>query len=270
MAIRMIDLLMSAGYELRYQPTQKRVRAMLDGTIVADTKNAVLVWEPRRVVASYAVPIADVSGVLAETTPGSVEERPVLLEAGGPPILDPGTPFGLHTAPGTTMTLSVDGSSGQAFVPTELDSMVILDFDSFDWLEEEEPIYGHPRDPFSRIDLRQSSTSIRVELDGVVIADSTRPLILFEYVLPARYYIPRADVVAPLERSTSETVCAYKGHATHWSLASAGKSGVDIAWSYEVPPPELVQIAGLVCFYQERVDFVIDGVAQQRPVTPWS
>ncbi len=270
MAIRMIDLLMSAGYELRYQPTQKRVRAMLGGTTVVDTKNAALVWEPRRVVASYAVPIADVTGVLAEAPRDSVEERAVSLEAGGPPVLDPRTPFGLHTAAGTTMTLSTDGVSGQAFRPTELDSMVILDFDGFDWMEEEEAIYGHPRDPFSRIDLRQSSTHIKVELDGVLIADSTRPLILFEYVLPSRYYIPRADVVAPLERSNTETVCAYKGHATHWSLASAGTAGVDIGWSYEVPPPELVQIAGLVCFYQERVDFVIDGDAQRRPVTPWS
>ncbi len=246
------------------------MRALLGGTVVADTKNAALVWEPRRVVASYAVPIADVSGALAETPPDSVEERAVSLEAGGPPILDPRTAFGFHTAPGTTMTLSTDSSSGQAFVPTELDSMVILDFDGFDWLEEDEPIYGHPRDPFSRIDLRQSSTHIKVELDGVLIADSARPLVLFEYVLPARLYIPRVDVVAPLERSDSETVCAYKGSATHWSLASAGSAGVDIAWSYEVPPPELVQIAGLVCFYQERVDLVIDGVAQQRPVTPWS
>ncbi|MDV7356243.1 DUF427 domain-containing protein [Rhodococcus oxybenzonivorans] len=270
MAVRMIDHLMQARQELRYQPTPKRVRARLGGATVVDTRDAVLVWEPRHVVPSYAVPISDVTGTLAEASDDAASELPVSLEEGGPPVIDPRTAFGFHTTAGTPMTVTAGAATGQAFRPAELDSMVILDFDGFDWLEEDEPIFGHPHDPFSRIDVRRSSTPIRIELDGRLVAESARALILFEFVLPARYYLPRADVVAALEPSPTSTVCAYKGHASHWSLVGGGDKGVDIAWSYEHPPLELAQIAGMVCFYQERVDVVLDGKSQIRPVTPWS
>lgn len=266
MAIRMIDHFLSAGDQLRYQPTPKRVRAKLGELIVVDTTNAALVWEPKRVVPSYAVPIPEITGTVAESPPVAAAEAPVALGEGGPPILDPSTPFAFHTAAGTTMSVTAGDARGQGFRADELDAVLILDFDDFEWWEEEEPIVGHPRDPFSRIDLRQSSRHIRIELDDEPIAESDRPLMLFELVLPARYYLPRADVIADLTQSDTQTVCAYKGHATHWSTANAP----DIAWSYETPPPELAQITGLICFYQERVDFVIDGERQKRPVTPWS
>jgi uncharacterized protein (DUF427 family) len=274
MATQMFELLMRGHNHLRYQPVQKRVRVLLGGDTVVDTVGAALVWEPRRVVASYAVPISDVSGELVEAASFLVEaeERPVSLEEGGPPVLDPSTGFGFHTTPGTELTLRSGELSGAAFKPDDpdLNSMVILDFDAFEWLEEDELIFGHPRDPFSRIDLRQSSRHIEIEVAGTRVADSNRPLLLFEFVLPSRYYLPKADVLLPLEPSTTATVCAYKGQATHWSAVELGDEGRDIAWSYESPPPELAQITGLVCFYQERVDMIMDGVRLDRPITPWS
>jgi uncharacterized protein (DUF427 family) len=272
MATQMFELLMRGHNDLRYHPVQKRVRVLLGGDTVVDTVGAALVWEPRRVVPSYAVPIADVSGEIVEAASFLVEERPISLAEGGPPVLDPSTGFGFHTTPGAELMLRSGEVSGAAFKPDDpaLASMVILDFDAFEWIEEDEPIFGHPRDPFSRIDLRQSSRHIEIEVAGTVVADSNRPLALFEFVLPSRYYLPKADVLVPLEPSTTATVCAYKGRATHWSAPELGDAGRDIAWSYESPPPELVQITGLVCFYQERVDMIIDGVRLERPITPWS
>ena len=272
MATQMFDLLMRGHNDLRYQPVQKRVRALLGGDTVVDTVGAALVWEPRRVVPSYAVPIADVSGELVEAASFLADEHPVSLADGGPPALDPSTGFGFHTTAGSELMVRSGEFTGAAFKPDDpqLGSMVILDFDAFEWLEEDEPIFGHPRDPFSRIDLRQSSRHIEVEVAGTVVADSHHPLLLFEFVLPVRYYLPKADVLVPLEPSPTSTVCAYKGHATHWSAVELGEAGRDIAWSYESPPPELVQITGLVCFYQERVDMVIDGARLERPITPWS
>jgi len=252
---------------LRHQPTEKRVRVLEGGTVVADTRGATLIWEPRRVVASYAVPESDIRVDIRETESAVAAENPVVL-GDGPPVLDPSTGFGFHTSPGTAV--QVGNGLGYRLDDADLAHLIVLDFDSFDWLEEEEPIFGHPRDPFSRIDLRQSARNLRIELEGRLLAETTRPLLLFESLIPARYYIPRDDVRVELTRSATDTVCAYKGHATHWHVSGLGNAGADIAWSYENPPPELTQVAGLVCFYQERVDMTVDGVLLQRPTTPWS
>lgn len=257
--------------ELRYQSTEKRVRVLVGGTTVADTRSALLIWEPRRVVASYAIPTVDISGEIVTIEATAAHERPVQLGA-GPPMLDPSTPFAFHTAAGTPVEV-VSGAArgvGYRLADPDLDGYVVLDFDAFDWLEEDEAIFGHPRDPFSRIDMRSSSRRISIELGGVVLAESSRPVLLFETMIPARYYLPADDVQVALTRSDTRTVCAYKGHATHWSVDVAGEDGTDIAWSYEKPPLELSQVSGLVCFYQERVDVTLDGFAQLRPVTPWS
>jgi uncharacterized protein (DUF427 family) len=140
-----------------------------------------------------------------------------------------------------------------------------------EWLEEDEPVYTHPRDPYSRVDILHSSRHVRVELDGELLAETRHPTILFETGLPPRYYLPLSDVRRELLRpSDSATHCPYKGTAGYWSVQVNGKLYEDLVWIYRTPLPESQKVAGLACFYNERVDLVIDGAREQRPATPFS
>jgi uncharacterized protein (DUF427 family) len=153
----------------------------------------------------------------------------------------------------------------------DLDDYVILDFNAFDkWYEEDEQNVGHPRNPFHRIDILHSSRHVQVELDGEVLAESTRPRLLFETSLPMRVYIPREEVRAELRPSTKRSYCAYKGHASYWSLAAGGVERENLGWSYEEPLREAAEITGLVSFFNEKVDVVVDGERSERPHTHWS
>jgi uncharacterized protein (DUF427 family) len=135
------------------------------------------------------------------------------------------------------------------------------------WLEEDEELIGHARDPFKRIDCRRTSRHIRVSIGGQVVADSRRAVALFETDLPTRWYIPRDDVSAELARNeTHHTTCAYKGHATHWDVADEPA----IAWSYELPLNDAVPVRSMIAFYNERVDIEVDGELAERPRTQWS
>jgi len=264
MAARMRDTLMRALDGLRYEPTEKRVRATIDGETVADSSRAVLMWEPRRVVASYAVPVEDLRGELVPAPPRDAE-------APGPLILHPGIPFSVHSSEGDALSLHVAGATREAaaFRPADPDlaGYVVLDWHGFDkWFEEDERLVAHPRDPYHRIDIRRSSRHVRVELDGEVLAESSRATLLFETNLPLRSYLPRADVRAELRPSPRRTYCAYKGEASYWSVDAGGRR-VDLAWTYADPLPEAREISGLVAFFDERVDVVLDGERRERPRT---
>ena len=146
----------------------------------------------------------------------------------------------------------------------------MLDFNAFDWLEDDEEIIGHPRDPFHRVDIRASSVDVEVALDGVTLARTNGAQLLYETMLPVRYYIPPADVrLDLLEESPKLTVCPYKGQASYWSYPDSGQ-GRNIAWSYDRRFLDAAQIHGLISFFNERVDLTVDGVLQPRPVSPWS
>ncbi|MGI8800993.1 MAG: DUF427 domain-containing protein [Solirubrobacteraceae bacterium] len=277
MALRLGEMLLAAISELRIQPTPKRVRAKLGDETVVDTSRALLVWEPRRVVPTYAVPIEDIRGELVET--GSFDRSDTLplvtMGTGGPEVIE-SADFDLHTTDGQNLTLR----SGQteraraAFRPTDPDlaGYVILDFDAFDtWIEEEEPVRGHPRDPFHRVDVRQSARHVRVEWGGELLADSSRPRLVFETKLSPRFYLPRDDVRDEVLRpSSTRTICAYKGEAGYFSVELAGRTVEDVAWSYEDPLPDAAELAGYVSFFDERVDVTLDGELRERPQTPWS
>lgn len=263
MATMMRQHLMAALGSLRYEPTTKMVTVSSADQGVARTEKAILVWEPHRIVPSYAVPVADLLLPLEDVRPFAVETTPTGL-------LDPSNDFGQHTCAGRTAVVRGEAGPGEAFLPDGLDGYAVLDFPAFDWFEEDERIFGHPRDPFSRIDIRHSARVVHVVSGGDILAESGHPLMLFETHLPPRFYLSPGDVLADLVRSDTSTTCAYKGEATHWTAPGLGDAGIDIAWSYENPPPEMHQITGRICFYQEKVDFVIDGVRSERPQTPWS
>jgi uncharacterized protein (DUF427 family) len=153
-----------------------------------------------------------------------------------------------------------------------LRDLVRLDWPAMDeWFEEDEPIYVHPRDPYTRVDVLASSRHVRIEVDGVVVARSTQPRILFETGLPPRYYLPLTDLRMDLLRpSELQTQCPYKGTAGYWSLQIGGRSYPDLVWTYRTPLPESQKIAGLACFYNEKVDLYLDGQLQDRPRTHFS
>lgn len=139
------------------------------------------------------------------------------------------------------------------------------------WYEEEEEVFVHPRDPYHRIDTARSSRHVRVEVDGVTVAETDRPVLLFETGLPVRYYIPEEDIrMEFLEPTNSQTGCPYKGFASYWSVKVNGETYRDLVWAYLEPFLESQKIAGLLCFYNEKVDLTVDGELQPRPETPWS
>lgn len=235
--------------ELRYVTTPKRIRALLEGRPVLDSRDALLVWEPRRVVPWYAVPPADLVLDLREQDPSPVPEL-------GSPVLPPHH-FEWHTVPGRSLHL--EGHGEVAFRPDEpaLAGRVIVRWEPFEWLEEDEPVMGHPRDPFKRIDVLRSDRHVRVEVDGRTVAESDRAMMLVESPLPVRWYLPGADVrmdlLAPSDRHTT---CAYKGVASYLSAEGAP----DVAWTYPDPLNDAVPVRDLVCFWRPAQVYV-DGVA---------
>jgi len=243
-----------------------------------DSTRAVLLWEPRRVVPSWAVPAEDMAAALVAGKPatrGADDVGYLLPDVSWRPVLDPSIPFAVHTAEGEVVDIhlgrEVRAGAGLRLADPDLDGYVVLDFDVFDsWWEEDEPNVGHPRDPFHRIDVLPSSRRVRLELEGEVLAESGRPLLLFETILPTRFYLRREDVRVELIPSATRTTCAYKGHASYLSPLVNGREVADLAWTYQQPLPEAAVVAGLVAFFDERVDLVLDGVRRERPVTPWS
>jgi uncharacterized protein (DUF427 family) len=279
MSIQMRGLLASGFDHMRFEPTSKRIQAVLGGVTVVDSTRAMLVWEPRRVVASYAVPVDDVRGSFA---PAALVGTEVTDAAGvslpavdSRPVLDPSVPFTVHSAGGQVVDLLAADHSrpGAGYLPADADlaGYVILDFGALDsWYEEDEVNVAHPKDPFHRIDVLASSRQVTLEMDGQILAESARPMLLFETMLPTRYYVPREDIKAELIPSSTRTYCAYKGQASYWSVAPGGDRLDDIAWTYEDPLHDATQVRGLVSFFDERIDVTLDGVRLQRPATPWS
>jgi len=274
MGVRMMDLLSGSLNTLRYEPTAKRVRACAGGEPVADTCDALLVWEPRRVVPTYAVPLDALTAQLvpAGAESGADEDVGVRLPAiSSRPILDPSVPFAAHSCAGTAFDVLAGEETGAsaAFRPDDPDlaDYVVLDFAAFEWREEDEHVVSHPHDPFGRIDVLRSSRHIRIEHDGRLLAESTRPMVLFETLLPVRFYLSRDDVTARLEPSDTATYCAYKGRASYYSLPDGPR---DVAWTYHEPLHDAEPVRDRICFFDERVDIIVDGKHRDRPVTPWS
>lgn len=236
----------------------KRVRAHLAGRLVADTRRPLLVWEAPY-YPTYYLPRADVRAELVDT--GEERRSP-------------------SRGTGLVHDVRVDGAvaPGAAVLHPdspipELRDAVRLTWDAMDeWLEEDEPVYTHPRDPYTRVDVLASTRHVRVEVDGVTVADSRSPRMLFETHLPPRHYLPLSDVRTDLLRP-SETVthCPYKGAAGYFSVEmDGGRVFADLAWIYRYPLPESQKIAGLVAFFDERVDVFLDGVRQERPRSRFS
>ena len=260
--MRMSDAMARLRDQLRYEPTEKRIRAELGGHLVVDTTRALLVWEPRRICPQYAVPEEDLWASLKSDT----------AREAGEGVLHPGIPFAEHSSPGESLTLTANGETrtAAAFRPADPDltGHVVLDFAAFDtWFEEDEPIRSHPRDPYHRVDTRAASRHVRIAYQGRLLADTTSPTLVYETSLPTRFYIPREDLagdLAGLTPSDTKTYCPYKGEATYFSIA--GRK--DAAWTYEHPLPDAAPLKGLIAFYDEVMEVTVDGTTRTHPDTP--
>jgi uncharacterized protein (DUF427 family) len=241
---------------VRVEQGSKRVRAYLGGELVADTTRPLLVWE-KPYYPTYYFPAADVrtdllskdDGIAHSPSRGDAKIFTVRArgqERTGAALLYEQSPF------------------------DDLKDTIRLDWSAMDaWFEEDEEVFTHPRDPYTRVDILSSSRHVRVELAGVTVAESTKPTLLFETGLPTRYYVPKTDVRMDLLAPTStSTHCPYKGQASYWSLALGDTVVEDVAWSYRTPLPESQKIAGLVCFYPEKVDLYVDGRISGEPPRP--
>ncbi|RAY15392.1 hypothetical protein DPM19_11895 [Actinomadura craniellae] len=230
----------------RIEPSAKRVRAYLGGQAVADSTRPMLVWE-HPYYPAYYFPVDDVQGLVPD---GTVTSTPGLGDGHG-------------------FTISAGGSRAAALRYSdspveELRDLVRLDWNAMDaWFEEDEEVFVHPRSPYVRVDVLSSSRHVRIEVDGVTVAESHHPRLLFETGLPVRYYLPKTHVrMDLLEPSDTVTRCPYKGQAEYWSINVEGRTHPDLAWSYRAPLAESQQVAGLVCFYDEKVTVFVDGVRQ--------
>jgi uncharacterized protein (DUF427 family) len=236
---------------VRVERGAKRIRAYLGGELVADTIRPLLVWEKPYYPTYYFRP-ADVRTELLSPdggvahSPSRGDGRTYRVRAGG------------KTVPGAALRLEESPFA-------ELRDTIRLDWHAMDaWFEEDEQVFTHPRDPYTRVDALPSSRHVRVELDGLTLGETSKPTLVFETGLPTRYYLPpthvRMDLLVP---SDTATHCPYKGEARYWSLRGGDASRADLAWSYPTPLAESQKIAGLVAFYSERVDLYVDGVLQE-------
>jgi uncharacterized protein (DUF427 family) len=251
----MSDYPATAATVNQIEPAPRRVRAYLGGEVVVDTTTAVYVWESVT-YPQYYVPVADIrSGVLVDE--GAVQQT--------------------RRGPAHTHTVTAGGvsrpSAAKVFGEKAIDGlagMVRLDWAAMDaWFEEDEQVFVHPRNPYVRVDALRSTRTVRIELDGVVLAESTSPVMVFETGLPTRYYLNRTDVnFEHLEPTATRTECPYKGTTSgYWSVRIGETVHEDLAWAYDFPTRQLSPIAGLVAFYNEKVDITVAGVALERPTT---
>jgi uncharacterized protein (DUF427 family) len=236
-------------------PVPRRIRALLAGETVLDTTSALYVWE-WPYYPQYYIPLSDVrrelftsEGNTKATRRGTVELQTLSV--------------GETTRPRAAQVLSESPIEG-------LSGTVRLDWNSMDaWFEEDERVFVHPRSPYVRVDALRSTRPVRVELDGIVLAESQSPVMVFETGLPARYYVDRTSVnFKHLIPTDTVTACPYKGRTTeYWSVRANGKVHPDLAWTYDFPTRQLLPIAGMIAFYNEKVDVYLDGHKLERPRT---
>lgn len=246
------------------QLSPRRVRVLVQGKFIADSVAVELLFETRRLPVYYFPKNDVLQGVLSESdrvVEDPVKGRRIFYDITVDERVIKNGAWKCEGRPGEQGSNGPDISGLIAFSWNKMDS----------WFEEDEEVYVHARDPYSRVDVVESSRHIEVNVNGVKVADSSRPMLLFETGLPTRYYLPKTDVrLDLLKRTETHTSCPYKGTSDYWSVVTDSGTAEDVVWSYRMPIPENPKIAGRLCFHDEKVDMTIDGVLQQRPQTEWS
>ncbi len=237
------------GHALYFEDSPKRVRAVLGGETVVDSRSVKLMHETGHLPVYY-FPEEDIRQDLLEPSDhtthcpfkGDASYRSVRV---GDRVAENAV-WGYpepeeHFAP-------LAGYA--AFYWEKMDA----------WYEEDEEVIGHPHDPYHRVDVLESSRHVKVSVNGEVLAETDRPKILFETGLPPRYYIPPEDVRAELlVPSETKTICPYKGVASYRSARTNGEAVEDLVWYYPEPLPEAQKVRDHLCFYDKKVELEVDG-----------
>jgi uncharacterized protein (DUF427 family) len=242
------------------EPFPRRIRARLAGETVLDSTHARLLHESGLLPVLY-FPEADVRMDLLEPTehstfcPWKGRARHHTLRAGD----------AVAENAAWSYPEPIEGASAIA-------GHLAFYWDRLDeWLEEDEPLVVHVRDPYTRTDVLDSSRHVRVEIAGETVAETTRARVLFETGLPPRWYIPAEDVRSDLlVPSDTRSGCAYKGWASYHSVRVGDHEEPDVVWHYAEPLRGAEGIRDRLCFFNERVDLYVDGRLEERPATKWS
>ncbi|KRV47694.1 hypothetical protein AQ490_04720 [Wenjunlia vitaminophila] len=224
----------------------RRMRAVLGGEVVLDSRRGQALYRTGTPAPQFWFPLADLRGdLLVAADQGDDGGRRWSVVVDG------------RSAPECVLELVTSDPAGPP-----LDDHVTIDYGAMDrWFEEDDPVYARPRDPYHRVDVRNSSQHVVVRHHDVVVAESHRPKLLFETGLPVRYYLPFDDVrIGLLERSETVSECPYKGDGQHWHLVVGGQRVPDAAWSLPHPLPEATTAIEHVCFYDAKVRVEVDGV----------
>lgn len=239
----------------------RHVRVMFGGATIADSKRAKLVRETD-VLPAYYFPKEDVrtdlfiASAFKATCPLKGEASYWSIRSGGKSAENAAWSY-----------LNPNPAAGA------IKDHIAFDWPKMDrWMEEDEELHKHARDPFKRVDALPSKRHVRVVIDGHTVAETRRPHLVFETNHPVRYYIPQEDVrMDLLTASTTKSRCPYKGEASYWSVKLGNETFADLVWGYMDPIPEIPKIRGLVCFWQERgCDVYVDGELMLQPKTKWA
>jgi uncharacterized protein (DUF427 family) len=238
------------GERVHVEHGAKRIRGYLGGDLVVDSIRPLLVWESPR-YPTYYFPADDVRAELRRRgdeikhspSRGDAEVCDVVsahASAAGAALRYPSSPV------------------------EEISGLIRFEWAALDaWFEEDEQMFTHARNPYTRVDILQSSRHVRIEVEGMMVAESSAPRLLFETGVPVRYYLPkthaRMELLVPSDKVSH---CPYKGQAEYWSVRVGDRLHENLVWSYRTPLPESVKIAGLLCFWNDRVDLQVDGSPQ--------
>ena len=228
------------------EPLRRRLRVRFAGEWIADSEHVVLLHEPGRYPVAY-FPLGAINDDALELSEHTTHHRDLGLtcwytvQAGGH-----------STSRAAWQHTELPGYASQ------LKGRVAFAWRAMDaFYEEDERIVGHAADSYHRIDIRQTSRRLVVRHGDRVIADSTRPLALYESGFAPRWYVPLAHVDASaLTPSLTKTFCPYKGLCSYYDIADVR----DAAWSYENAWPEVSRISGMVSFEPDKIDVHLDGV----------
>lgn len=229
-------------------PCPKRIRAFFNGKVIADSKRTFLL---RQFPMRYFFPSEDVNHSWLKANGHSNTGR-----------LGKTNNFNV-----TVNDRQAENAARQYIELSEVAGHDINEYFAFDWhsmddwYEEDEPVTVHPRDPYIRIDTLQSSRHVKIVIAGEVIAESKRPVLLYEAGHITRYYLYRPDVrLDLLEPSDTRTGCPYKGVASYYSVKVGDTKIDDIIWTYPATYPECNHIQNMMCFFSEKIEeFYVDG-----------
>lgn len=241
------------------EPADRRVRVEFNGVVVADSRRAALLYE-LRYTPRYYFPADDIRTDLL-TPSGRVTDSWCKGRAAWWDLT-----VGERRAPA-----SVWGYPDPIAGCPDIAGMRSLVWDAMDhWFEEEDEVYVHPKDRYSRLEVRDARRHVEVRVDGALVAESDRPRILYEGQIFPRYYLPPLDVRRDVLRpSATRTSCPYKGDALYYSVDAGSGLREDLAWSYPHPTVEASRVAGYLCFFQEHCDIAVDGEPLGHPESKW-